>query len=757
MSIVERLNPHQTDGRKKILVVDDEPINREILERVLRSRYEILTAENGKQALEMLRSRGEEIDLVMLDLSLPDMSGIDFLRKVKEDRRSSGAAIIVMIADLEHEVECLTTGVMDYITKPFPTPTFILAVVQRAVEIREMRRNTEGKERDPLTGFYNKEFFDQRVEEFDELHGGAALDAVYININRFHLINERYGREYGDEVLRRIAGCIGVTVTPEEGVVCRWENDTFLIYCLHREDYKQLAERITVVFNEDGNLNRNTRLRMGVYPNVEQGVDVERRFDRARKAAKGTGVHFTHDIAFFNNALLESEVLADQLLDDFYTALKEHQFLVYYQPKFDIRPSQPVLSSAEALVRWEHPDLGMISPSTFIPLFEDNGLIQDLDRYVWKEAASQICRWKKKLGISVPVSVNVSRVDLYEPDVVEQLLSLVKDNGLSTNELILEITESAYTQDTTHIVETVKKLRSAGFQIEMDDFGTGYSSLNIISKLPIDALKLDMQFVRNGINRRKDLRVLEMAIGIADSLNVPTIAEGVETAEQMFALKAMGCYIIQGYYFSRPVNASEFEIFLLARKSSDTMEANAPLRQRPEQDVLREKDALYVRFNEKYTYDSLHDPLTGLYNNTAYDILMQDSDPRHIAVFVAVIDHYDTVRSAYSVDVVDRLVCSFSESLKKSFRSVDHICRLSNSMFVVIMSRVDSTHRELVREKAAHLNEQMAAPGDGLPSITISVGVAFGDRENPQGDLFHDARVALSKAHDTPETRCVVY
>ena len=216
----------------------------------------------------------------------------------------------------------------------------------------------------------------------------------------------------------------------------------------------------------------------------------------------------------------------------------------------------------------------MVSPGVFIPLFEANGLIEQLDSYVWREVAAQLRRWKDSLGFAVPVSVNVSRVDMLDLGLIDTFTELMREFALTPSDMLLEITESAYTQDSDQIIQTVKALRELGFQVEMDDFGTGYSSLNMISTLPIDALKLDMQFIRNAFDQRRDTRMLEVIIEIADYLSVPVIAEGVETAEQLNALKAMGCDIVQGYYFSKPLPAKEFEGFLIERRD---MKPQVPL------------------------------------------------------------------------------------------------------------------------------------------------------------------------------------
>jgi len=204
----------------------------------------------------------------------------------------------------------------------------------------------------------------------------------------------------------------------------------------------------------------------------------------------------------------------------------------------------------------------MVSPGVFIPLFEGNGLIRDLDNYVWREAAARIRYWNDRIGRSIPVSVNVSRVDMMDPELTDTLRGLVLENGIDFSDLHLEVTESAYTQDARQIVGVVSGLRELGFRIEMDDFGSGYSSLNMLSSLPIDALKLDMLFIRNAFSGNGNTRMIEIILDISHSLSVPMIAEGVETEEQMLALKKLGCDIVQGYYFAKPMPAGDFESFL---------------------------------------------------------------------------------------------------------------------------------------------------------------------------------------------------
>ena len=324
---------------------------------------------------------------------------------------------------------------------------------------------------------------------------------------------------------------------------------------------------------------------------------------------------------------------------------------------------------------------------------------------------------------------------------VEKMDDIVARNGLEHRELLLEITESAYTEDSAQIVSTVKQLREKGFRIEMDDFGTGYSSLNMISDLPIDALKLDMQFIRNAFRERKDTRLLEVIFHLAESLEVPTIAEGVETAEQMLTLKSMGCDIVQGYYFSRPLPANEFE----------------PLVAEKEEQEEKVKAGRLPTGKNEFTYDALHDPLTGLYNHTAFEILFHDADKDHIAVLLADIDGFEQFRVAEGRKRAEEVTKKVASVLRSSFRSVDDICRLRDDEFVVIMTRVTSAMRSQVIDKVEMVNEILQHPEDDLPSLSLSVGIAFSDRENPEGDIFQDADTALARMKEVRQCGCALF
>jgi EAL domain-containing protein (putative c-di-GMP-specific phosphodiesterase class I)/FixJ family two-component response regulator len=551
-----RSTDNLVDGKRHILVADDEFINREMLENILCDEYDVLKAEDGESAYDLIKQNCNTLSLILLDLMMPKLSGLDLLAKLKEDPVIRSIPVIVLTSDQASEVESLRKGASDFIPKPYPEPDVIKARISRSIELAEDRQIISATERDELTGLFTSEYFYRYVEQFDKFHPAADMDAVCFDVNHFHILNERFGMTKVAEILRSLADCLASVFTFTDSVLCRMADDTFLVYCPHRDDYSRIIEKIS---SGCEGMSTMIKMRAGVYASCDKKLDVQSRFVRAKIAADKIRNNYSVFVSTFDETLLKEELFSEQLVDEFPKALAEKQFKVFFQPKYDITGDTPVLSSAEALVRWFHPELGMISPGAFIPLFEGNGLIAQLDEYVWRRSAERIAEWKERFGRSVPVSVNLSRAEMYDPELVNTFEKIVSDTGITAKDLYLEITESAYVRDSSQIVDRVSQLREHGFFIEMDDFGSGYSSLNMISELPIDALKLDMKFIRNAFEKQKDTRMISIVIDIAEYLGVPVIAEGVETEEQYLALKKLGCNIIQGYYFSKPLPAEEFE------------------------------------------------------------------------------------------------------------------------------------------------------------------------------------------------------
>ena len=556
--------------QRKILIVDDEFIEREILCNMLDELYSVETAEDGSSALEIIKRDKFTLSLVILDLHMPKMDGYSLLKIIRADNELRRIPVIVLTSEKGAEVKSLKLGAADFITKPYEMPDVVRVRVQHAIELAEDSVIIHEMERDELTGLFNKEFFFEYGKKLDKQHDNMPMDAIVLDINRFHIVNELYGRNYGDAVLKEIGERIHSIVSDMGGLACRSDSNGFCIYLPHGETLEDKLTEYAKKINDSMD-DHKISIRIGVYADDGSGLDMGCRFDRARLACHKLRNSYLTGFVFYNEELHSKELHSERLISDMDKAIKEKQFKVFYQPKYNVSGDTPVLASAEALIRWFHPEFGMVSPGEFIELFEDNGLIQKLDKYVWNEAAAQIKQWKEKYGVYIPVSVNVSRVDIFNPLLIEILNDIIAQNGLETEKLLLEITESAYTDNSSQMIDTVEQLRKQGFKIEMDDFGSGYSSLNMLTALPIDALKLDMKFIRNICNDTKSCRLVEIMTEIARLLEVPVIAEGVETREQMELLKSIGCDIIQGYYFSKPLPPDEFEDLINEKLRGETV------------------------------------------------------------------------------------------------------------------------------------------------------------------------------------------
>ena len=553
----------QLKKRQQVLVVDDQELNRDVLGAVLEEEYDVIYASDGVEALEAIRENIDSLSLVMLDIFMPNMDGFEVLSRMKADPAMENIPVIVLTADKTAELKALRLGAADFITKPFDLHEVILARAARIIELSDGRHLISTAERDKLTKLYSRNFFFEYAKRLLTNHKDMCLDAVDINIDQFHSINALNGRQFGDSVLELIGSELLSFLSGVIGIAGRLEGDKFVLYCAHQDDHHALLRRLQEKVNAFSP-NVRIRLRMGV-KECRPGEDPALMFDHAHAACSRAGSdHPDHDpLLIYDEEMEQRELRNQRLLNDLQAAVDEHQFVVFYQPKYNITGDVPRLSSAEALIRWRHPELGMISPGEFIPLLEGNGLIGIADEYVWRETAAQIAKWKEKFNFTLPVSVNLSRSDVFNTKLVNDLIELVPENGLEYSNIKLEVTESAYTNNAKRLLSVVEKFRDIGFEIEMDDFGSGYSSLNMLSSMPIDVLKMDMKFIRNIETNETDRRLVQLVLDIAKYLGVPVVAEGVETEGQIDILRKAGCDLVQGYYFSKPVPAEEFERFII--------------------------------------------------------------------------------------------------------------------------------------------------------------------------------------------------
>ena len=418
-------------------------------------------------------------------------------------------------------------------------------------------------ETDHLTGLYSKNYFKEYANRLFRENPDKPMDTVVLNIEQFHAVNAIHGREFGDLVLSELGEEIQTILKEHGGIASHSDGDHFAMYCPRLDDPGALFDRL------QGGLNRlspnaGIRLRMGVSP-WQKETPPSQSLEQALIACGLAHGRFREHLIVYDDKVRARESLEQRLINDLHRAVEERELKVHYQPKYDIQSEPPRLVSAEALVRWQHPELGLIAPVEFIPLFERSGQIGDVDKYVWAEAARQIAAWRERRGVTVPVSVNLSRVDLFDAELERTLDALVEKNGLSRRDLKLEVTESACTESAYQVIGVIERLRQKGYEIEMDDFGSGYSSLNMLSAMPIDVLKMDRSFVGNMEHNRRDAQLVGLILGVARNLNIPVVAEGVENEAQLRMLRELGCPLVQGYYFSRPLSAEAFEEAILGK------------------------------------------------------------------------------------------------------------------------------------------------------------------------------------------------
>lgn len=554
-------------SRKKVLVVEDNPLNRGLLCQILASDYDVLEAENGQEALDILKQYKEGISLVLLDIVMPVMDGYTFLSIMKADSAYSSIPVIVTTQNdgESDEVAALSHGASDFVAKPY-RPQIILHRVASIINLRETAAMVNMIQYDRLTGVYSKEFFYQQIKDILLRNPDKQYDIICSDIENFKLINDVFGIPTGDRLLKAIADMYNKKVAGR-GICGRMNSDQFA--CLLERNHKYTDE---MFINSTNEINeyldvRNIAMKWGIYYVEDRTISVEQMCDRALLAARSIKGQYGKYFAAYDDTLRNSLLKEQAISDSMESALAQEQFQIYLQPKYRIQDEK--LVGAEALVRWIHPEWGFQSPAEFIPLFEKNGFITKVDQYVWDKTCAAIREWEDEGLAPISVSVNVSRADIYNADLADILMRTVQKYNLSPTDLHLEITESAYTENPTQIIDTVGHLRELGFVIEMDDFGSGYSSLNMLNEMPIDILKLDMKFIQSETAKPNSQGILQFIIALARWMHLSVVAEGVETNEQLNRLREIGCDYVQGYYFAKPMPCKEFKALLAKQRESD--------------------------------------------------------------------------------------------------------------------------------------------------------------------------------------------
>lgn len=551
------------DIQKTVLVVDDSTTNRSILCDILHSDYTVIQAENGIQALTKLKRQDKKVDAIILDIIMPEMDGYEFMNKIKQDKTLSQIPVIILTekSDRDTEKKVLESGAWDFVPKPYDADIIKLRlknVIARS-QVSLLKELNNVMNYDPLTEIYSKNKFFSASKALLKDNPDKQFAFLRLDIDRFKLINSFFGTAYGDRLLKHVAKRIrDFAKTTECCTFGRIDADVFGIFTPYQgkeETVKQIEQAVENMKKLSASY--NIMIVYGVYVVTDRSLPISFMCDRAALAAKTVKGHYMKSYAFYDDKMRLSIENEQNIINEMSDALENHEFVPYYQPKYDVQTNKPV--GAEALARWIHPTKGFISPGVFIPIFEKNGFISKLDFYIWECVCKQLKEWKDKGVPLFPVSVNVSRVNLYNPNLSKIIIELTRKYGIEPKYFNIEITESVYTDDNIMIDDITSQLRNNGFTILMDDFGSGYSSLNVLKDVQVDVLKMDMMFMFKAKYDGRAETIISSVIRMAKWLNIPVIAEGVDRAEQVDFLKSVGCDYIQGFYFSKPLPAAEYE------------------------------------------------------------------------------------------------------------------------------------------------------------------------------------------------------
>lgn len=545
--------------KQKVLIVDDQQINRILLTKILESKYEVLEAANGLEAFSVLETEKDNIQVILLDLIMPEMDGYTFLEKRSEQAYIKDIPVIVttQAEGKESEIKALEKGATDYITKPYH-PAIILQRVINTIALRENAILKNTSERDYLTKLYNKETFFNKVHQLIQSDTEQTYSIVYVNIERFKIVNDFFGEAKGDDLLVNLANIIKFFSNDKKYLAARFNADCYYICMPHDKINELRLANYVIAKLEEFEINLKLNVNFGVYVIKDPTMKVSLMCDRASLAVKNIVGKYDSYIEYYNDQIHKTILEEQEIVNEMYKALQEKQFIIYIQPKFDLNNFSVI--GAEALIRWHHPEKGIIPPNKFIPVFEKNGFITELDMYILDSVCMKIRELLDAHIEVVPISVNLSRADIYRPDLCENIVSTLKKYSINHQLIEFEITETSYTQDSEQLIEVVNKLRELGFSISMDDFGTGYSSLNMLSEVPVDLIKIDMRFLKNlREDDPKSTSLIHFIVYMAKWLGLPVIAEGVENIEQVEYLRSVGCYNGQGYFFAKPFPFDEYK------------------------------------------------------------------------------------------------------------------------------------------------------------------------------------------------------
>ena len=556
-----------------ILIDDDNTIHALVVAMLKPLSLRVSCASSGDEGLA--RARSDSADLILLDHDMPTGSGIDVLGRLKVDPALSSVPVIMVTGSESNKTlaACFTAGAIDYIRKPF-TPVELRARVGSVLERQRMLNELKNAALfDKLTGLANRALLTVRLTHAHERARdipALGFTLLFLDFDRFKYVNDTLGHDVGDLLLKAIAGRLRSNLRATESsssdvsgnTVARLGGDEFVVLLdgvMHADVVKAVADRLlealAIPYELDGHVVRSSASVGAVIcsPQHTSADDMLRDADIAMYEAKARG-KACH--VLFTSAMGEAVRMRVSLENDLQAAIGTSQMHLAYQPIVSLEDN--TVHGVEALARWTHPTRGIIPPSTFIPIAEETNLILPLSDYVLREACLAFARWHSAGSVQQLqyISVNLSRMQFADPNLMGKIIAVLRETGVRPDQLQLEVTESQIMQNRQSALRLLAELRATGIRLAMDDFGTGYSSLSCLQEFPLDVLKVDRAFVANLGLGRDYAALLHAVVTLADNLNLQVIAEGIEDAEQLAMLQALGCGFGQGYLLARPMPAT---------------------------------------------------------------------------------------------------------------------------------------------------------------------------------------------------------
>lgn len=560
----------------KILIAEDDAVSRRLIEKLLtRWGYDVVSFANGLDAWETLKE-DDAPRFAILDWMMPGLDGVQLCQAIRSRKVEQYTYILLLTAKNEKEdvILGLEAGADDYLTKPF-NPDELKARLHAGKRVLDLQAELlsvketlhEQATHDPLTGLPNRLLFsdrlNQRINQANRSNGQLAV--MFLDLDHFKLINDTMGHNVGDLLLQAVAERLSESLRQID-TVTRMGGDEFTVILseiTNVQDAVIIAKRVLDSLSapfllQSQEIFVSTSIGISVYP--ADGVDAQtlvRNADTAMYRAKALG---RNNYQIYTSALNAATLERMTLENDLRRAIEREEFVLHYQPRVDLKNG--TILGLEALVRWQHPEMGLIGPDQFIPLSEESGLIVPIGEWVLKTACAQNKAWQDEGLPPVVVAVNISALQVLQGDLVATVEDALAKTGLDAQYLDLELTESTLMHNPELAVETLIKLKSMGIRVAIDDFGTGYSSLSYLKRFPINTLKIDQSFVKDVTSNPDDAAIAGAVVAMAHTLKLKVVAEGVETLDQLEFLRSLNCDEMQGYFISRPVPPEELAMFL---------------------------------------------------------------------------------------------------------------------------------------------------------------------------------------------------